>query len=93
MPPVGQAMEFLSKVLSERGPQAVPYAENTKWAIREHMSELLKVRSGVGGWGGGVGRWRWGRGRRVVRSAARAHAALRCRRSSSSCCCCAATAL
>jgi len=46
-PPVGQALEFLSQVLSQRGPQAVPYAENVKWSIREHMSDLLKVR---GGW-------------------------------------------
>jgi hypothetical protein len=42
-PPVGQALEFLSQVLSQRGPQAVPYAENVKWSIREHMSDLLKV--------------------------------------------------
>ncbi|KAI8467154.1 MAG: UEV domain-containing protein, partial [Monoraphidium minutum] len=41
-PPVGQALEFLSQTLSQRGPQAVPYAENVKWNIREHMSELLK---------------------------------------------------
>lgn len=46
-PPVGQALEFLSQVLSQRGPQAVPYAENTKWSIREHMSDLLKVRAGA----------------------------------------------
>jgi hypothetical protein len=42
-PPVGQALEFLSQVLSQRGPQAVPYAENVKWNIREHLSDLLKV--------------------------------------------------
>ncbi len=42
-PPVGQAMEFLSQVLSQRGPDAVPYQENVKWTIREHLSELIKV--------------------------------------------------
>lgn len=43
-PPIGQALEYLSSVLSQRGPQAVPYDEGVKWAIRQHMSELLKVR-------------------------------------------------
>lgn len=42
-PPLGEAMEFLSQALSQRGPEAVPYAENVKYTIREHMSELLKV--------------------------------------------------
>jgi hypothetical protein len=40
---VGQAVEYLSQVLSQRGPQAVPYEEGAKWKIREHLSELLKV--------------------------------------------------
>lgn len=40
---VGQALEYLSQVLSQRGPQAVPYEEGAKWKIREHVSELLKV--------------------------------------------------
>jgi hypothetical protein len=40
---VGQALEYLSQVLSQRGPQAVPYEEGAKWRIREHVSELLKV--------------------------------------------------
>jgi hypothetical protein len=39
----GQALEYLSQVLSQRGPQAVPYEEGAKWRIREHVSELLKV--------------------------------------------------
>lgn len=42
---VGQAVEYLSQVLSQRGPQAVPYEEGAKWKIREHLSELLKVRA------------------------------------------------
>lgn len=41
----GQALEYLSQVLSQRGPQAVPYEESAKWKIREHLSELLKVRA------------------------------------------------
>lgn len=40
---VGQALEYLSQVLSQRGPQAVPYEEASKWKIREHLAELLKV--------------------------------------------------
>lgn len=44
-PPVGQALEYLSTVLGQRGPQAVPYDEGVKWTIRQHMSELLKVRN------------------------------------------------
>jgi hypothetical protein len=42
-PPLGQALEYISQVLSQRGPQAVPYEEKFKWTIREHLSELLKV--------------------------------------------------
>jgi hypothetical protein len=43
MPPVGEALEYITQMLSARGPQAVPYPEATKWNIREHLSELLKV--------------------------------------------------
>jgi hypothetical protein len=42
-PPLGQALEYISSVLSQRGPQAVPYAERSKWTIREHLSDLLKA--------------------------------------------------
>lgn len=42
-PPLGDALEFLSQALSKRGPDAVPYSESMKYAIREHVSELLKV--------------------------------------------------
>lgn len=48
-------MEYLSQVLSQRGPQAVPYDEGSKWTIREHLSELLKVRRRVGPCGAGEG--------------------------------------
>jgi hypothetical protein len=53
---VGQALEYLSQVLSQRGPQAVPYEEGAKWKIRDHLSELLKVRAqareaATAGWG------------------------------------------
>jgi hypothetical protein len=44
-------VEYLSQVLSQRGPQAVPYEEAAKWKIREHVSELLKVGAA------GLGRW------------------------------------
>jgi hypothetical protein len=46
-PPLGQAMEFLSQALSQRGPKAVPYPENYKYSIREHVSDLLKVPIGM----------------------------------------------
>eukprot|EP00879_Flechtneria_rotunda_P001207 GHRR01001354.1.p1 GENE.GHRR01001354.1~~GHRR01001354.1.p1 ORF type:complete len:500 (+),score=179.45 GHRR01001354.1:389-1888(+) len=42
-PAIGQAIEYISQVLSQRGPQAVPYEERYKWTIREHLSELLKM--------------------------------------------------
>lgn len=42
-PAYGQAIEFISAVLSQRGPQAVPYEERHKWTVREHLSDLLKV--------------------------------------------------
>ncbi|GIL66936.1 hypothetical protein Vafri_20457 [Volvox africanus] len=36
-------LEYLTNVLSQRGPSAVPYDENVKWNIRDHVSELQKV--------------------------------------------------
>ncbi|XP_024927567.3 protein ELC-like [Ziziphus jujuba] len=32
--------QFLSSVLSQRGPSALPYAEDTKWLIRQHLVSL-----------------------------------------------------
>ncbi|KAK7264104.1 hypothetical protein RJT34_31708 [Clitoria ternatea] len=32
--------QFLSSVLSQRGPSAVPYSEDTKWLIRQHLVAL-----------------------------------------------------
>uniref|UniRef100_A0A5B6ZJ68 Uncharacterized protein n=1 Tax=Davidia involucrata TaxID=16924 RepID=A0A5B6ZJ68_DAVIN len=32
--------QFLSSVLSQRGPSAVPYAEDAKWLIRQHLVSL-----------------------------------------------------
>lgn len=55
-PAVGQALEFLSQVLSQRGPDAVPYAEGVKYNIREHVSELLKVSEALR-----LAGWAWGR--------------------------------
>lgn len=43
----GGAQEVISALLAQRGPQAVPYEERHKWTIRQHLSELLKVRTGV----------------------------------------------
>ncbi|GFR44116.1 hypothetical protein Agub_g5278, partial [Astrephomene gubernaculifera] len=35
--------EYLTNVLSQRGPTAVPYNEDVKWNIRDHLTELQKV--------------------------------------------------
>uniref|UniRef100_A0A803P2P4 Uncharacterized protein n=1 Tax=Cannabis sativa TaxID=3483 RepID=A0A803P2P4_CANSA len=32
--------QFLSNVLSQRGPSALPYSEDTKWLIRQHLVSL-----------------------------------------------------
>ncbi|GMN50496.1 hypothetical protein TIFTF001_019664 [Ficus carica] len=31
--------QFLSSVLSQRGPSALPYSEDTKWLIRQHLAD------------------------------------------------------
>ncbi|XP_010534320.1 PREDICTED: protein ELC-like [Tarenaya hassleriana] len=36
-----QIQQFLSSVLSQRGPSALPYAESTKWLIRQHLLNLV----------------------------------------------------
>ncbi|CAL5212494.1 unnamed protein product [Lathyrus oleraceus] len=36
-----ETQQFLSSVLSQRGPSAVPYSEDTKWLIRQHLISLL----------------------------------------------------
>uniref|UniRef100_A0A1J3D9W8 Protein ELC-like n=1 Tax=Noccaea caerulescens TaxID=107243 RepID=A0A1J3D9W8_NOCCA len=36
-----QIQHFLSSVLSQRGPSALPYAETTKWLIRQHLLNLI----------------------------------------------------
>ncbi|GMY22838.1 protein ELC-like [Fagus crenata] len=47
VPPAGpaplnpqQTQQFLSSVLSQRGPSALPYSEDTKWLIRQHLVAL-----------------------------------------------------
>jgi ESCRT-I complex subunit TSG101 len=35
-----QTQQFLSSVLSQRGPSALPYSEDTKWLIRQHLVAL-----------------------------------------------------
>ncbi|KAF2323707.1 hypothetical protein GH714_036660 [Hevea brasiliensis] len=41
-PPNHQAtQQFLSSVLSQRGPSALPYTEDTKWLIRQHLLSLI----------------------------------------------------
>ncbi|GMI70117.1 Vacuolar protein sorting 23A [Hibiscus trionum] len=38
-PPV-ETQQFLSSVLSQRGPSSLPYTEDTKWLIRQHLLSL-----------------------------------------------------
>ncbi|VVA97308.1 unnamed protein product [Arabis nemorensis] len=42
-----QLHQFLSSVLSQRGPSALPYAENTKWLIRQHLLNLVSSYSSL----------------------------------------------
>ncbi|XP_047980444.1 protein ELC-like [Salvia hispanica] len=34
--------QFLNTALSQRGPAALPYAEETKWRIRQHLMQLVE---------------------------------------------------
>ncbi|XP_022765691.1 protein ELC-like [Durio zibethinus] len=36
-----QIQQFLSSVLSQRGPSSLPYTEDTKWLIRQHLLSLI----------------------------------------------------
>ncbi|KAL5993490.1 hypothetical protein ACLOJK_014415 [Asimina triloba] len=36
------AQQFLSSVLSQRGPSALPYTEDVKWLIRQHLVSLIE---------------------------------------------------
>ncbi|GAB4835110.1 hypothetical protein Ancab_000018 [Ancistrocladus abbreviatus] len=36
-----QTLQFLSNVLSQRGPSALPYTEDVKWLIRQHLLSLI----------------------------------------------------
>uniref|UniRef100_A0A0V0IFI1 Uncharacterized protein n=1 Tax=Solanum chacoense TaxID=4108 RepID=A0A0V0IFI1_SOLCH len=38
-----QFQQFLSSVLSQRGPSALPYAEDVKWLIRQHLLSLIDI--------------------------------------------------
>ncbi|ESQ41341.1 hypothetical protein EUTSA_v10013854mg [Eutrema salsugineum] len=42
-----QIQQFLSSVLSQRGPSALPYAETTKWLIRQHLLNLISSYSSL----------------------------------------------
>ncbi|XP_021775146.1 protein ELC-like [Chenopodium quinoa] len=35
-----QTLQFLSNVLSQRGPSSLPYSEDVKWLIRQHLVSL-----------------------------------------------------
>ncbi|KAL5731867.1 hypothetical protein ACHQM5_004555 [Ranunculus cassubicifolius] len=37
-----QFTQFLNNVLSQRGPSSLPYTEDTKWLIRQHLLTLLQ---------------------------------------------------
>ncbi|KAM7255809.1 hypothetical protein ACFE04_011550 [Oxalis oulophora] len=38
-----QTLQFLSFVLSQRGPSSLPYTEDTKWLIRQHLLSLTQT--------------------------------------------------
>ncbi|KAM7279712.1 hypothetical protein ACFE04_006846 [Oxalis oulophora] len=38
-----QTLQFLSSVLSQRGPSSLPYTEDTKWLIRQHLLSLTQT--------------------------------------------------
>ncbi|KAL0728157.1 hypothetical protein Bca4012_024250 [Brassica carinata] len=42
-----QIQQFLTSVLSQRGPSALPYAETTKWLIRQHLLTLVSSYSSL----------------------------------------------
>ena len=44
--PVG---DYLNSVLQQRGANALPYEEDVKWVVREHLLELQKVGGGMEG--------------------------------------------
>ncbi|KAL8249345.1 hypothetical protein R6Q59_006213 [Mikania micrantha] len=39
-PIIQQTQQFLSSVLSQRGPSSLPYTEDVKWLIRQHLLSL-----------------------------------------------------
>ncbi|KAM1172397.1 hypothetical protein ACFX2I_022500 [Malus domestica] len=49
--------QFLSSVLSQHGPSALPYSEDTKWLIHTHLVSLtsaypsLEPKTAMGVWG------------------------------------------
>ncbi|KAM7268633.1 hypothetical protein ACFE04_010799 [Oxalis oulophora] len=38
-----QTLQFLSSILSQRGPTSLPYTEDTKWLIRQHLLSLTET--------------------------------------------------
>jgi ESCRT-I complex subunit TSG101 len=42
-PPAG-VLTYLNSALSARGAGALPYAEDLKWSVREHIVQLLQAR-------------------------------------------------
>ncbi|WOK92849.1 hypothetical protein Cni_G01541 [Canna indica] len=42
-PDAQYVLQFLSTALLQRGPAALPYAENTKWHIRQHLMALVEA--------------------------------------------------
>lgn len=39
--------QFLNGVLSQRGPQALPYVEDEKWSIRQHLLLVIQEFPGL----------------------------------------------
>jgi hypothetical protein len=46
------ALDYVNSVLQQRGPTALPYADQSKWTVRDQLLELQKVRGARGDSGG-----------------------------------------
>jgi hypothetical protein len=48
--PAPSVLSYLNSVLSSRGPGGLPYAEELKWTIREHVVQLQQARTRIAAW-------------------------------------------
>lgn len=46
-PTAHEISQFLNLLLSQRGPQALPYVEDDKWSIRQHLLLVIQEFPGL----------------------------------------------